>query len=66
MFVERAGEHFPVYSQKVTVENYRKILSLCGFCREDVTSITLDAPTKLSITATYSGPKKTREKNGAM
>lgn len=48
MFVERAGEHFPVYSQKVTVENYRKILSLCGFCREDVTSITLDAPTNLS------------------
>jgi hypothetical protein len=66
MFVEQGEERFPVYSQKTTVENFRNILRLCGFCQGDVTSITQDAPTRLTITATYSGRKKTPEKSGVL
>ena len=50
----------------LTDENLQTILNICGFSPEGAISIMQEGPTKLTITVTYCGQKKTPEKNGAL
>jgi hypothetical protein len=57
-------EQFQFSWEKQTAESLLSTLRKCAFCREVVTSTMPGENTRLTITVTFSEPKKIPEKNG--